>query len=84
MLRGPGHTSAALRGSLASGEAPPDDMRLLVDKVRTRAYEVSDQDVASLRGKYSDDELFEVLVSTSLGAALARLNAGLATLDDAS
>ena len=82
VLQSPGHTSPALRRSLVRGEAPPDDLKPLVEKVRKHAYQVTDEDIASLSDRYSDDELFEVLVSSALGAALLRLDAGLAALED--
>ena len=36
-----------------------------------------------LRGRYSEDQLFEVVVSAAFGAAEARLRAGLRALEDA-
>ena len=45
--------------------------------------EVTDEDLARLKARYSDDELFEVLVSASLGASLERLLAGLRALEEA-
>jgi hypothetical protein len=36
-----------------------------------------------LQAKYSDDELFEIIVSAALGASERRLLAGLEALDEA-
>jgi len=52
-----------------------------VDKVALHAYNVTDGDVAALqRAGNSDDALFEVTVAAALGAALGRLERGLAAL----
>ena len=82
VVRGPGTTSAELRAAVAHGE-PPEELRALVDKVRRRAYAVTDDDVAALRTKYSEDQLFEIIVAAALGAADARLAAGLRALEGA-
>src|SRR2546421_227979 len=48
---------------------------------RYAAYTATDEDLAALqRAGHSDDALFEVTVSAALGAALARLERGLAAL----
>ena len=44
---------------------------------------MTDDDVARLRAKYPDDQLFEIIVSAALGASLSRLRAGLQALDEA-
>lgn len=84
-----GHTSSELRravlaraarpGGPADGVAPA--LAAYVDKVALHAYKVTDGDVAALqRAGNSDDALFEVTVSAALGAALGRLERGLAAL----
>ena len=46
------------------------------------AYKTTDEDVAALkRAGYSEDEIFEITLSATLGASLARLERGLALLD---
>lgn len=81
-LRGEGELPAKLREALARGEGP-DEMRALLAKVRDHAYEVTDQDLDALRGRYTDDQLFEAVVAMVLGAADARFRAGLRALEDA-
>jgi alkylhydroperoxidase/carboxymuconolactone decarboxylase family protein YurZ len=81
-LRGDGELPVKVREALARGEGP-DEMRALVAKVRDHAYEVTDQDLDALRGRYSDDQLFEAVVAMVLGAADARLRAGLRVLEEA-
>ena len=52
-----------------------------LDKVRNRAYAVTDADVQALKDAgYSDDEIFEQTVSAAVGAGLHRLEKGLSCL----
>ena len=49
--------------------------------MRRHAYRVADADVDALRaGGLSEDEIFELTVSTAVAAGLERLDAGLAAL----
>ena len=58
-----------------------EDLAAYVDKVAKHAYKVTDDDLGRLQqAGHSDDALFEVTVSAALGAALARLERGLAML----
>lgn len=82
VLRGPGTTSPELRQAMARGE-PPDELRALVEKIRRHAYQVTDEDLAALRDRYSEDQLFELIVATVLGAADDRLRAALRALEEA-
>jgi hypothetical protein len=82
VLQGPGATSEALRQALARGE-PPEDLRVLVEKIRRHAYQVTDDDIAALRARYSEDQVFEIVVATVVGAADERLRAGLRALEEA-
>ena len=81
-IDGPGRTDPALRQQVASGQPPPE-LAALVQKVRDHAYKVTDGDVDALRARYSDDELFELIVAAAIGAAEDRLNAALTAVDDA-
>lgn len=75
-------TDPALRQAVAAG-MPPDELRTLVGKIRTRAYTVTDDDFAPLRGRYSEDQLFEIIVAAAFGAARERLAAARRALEDA-
>ena len=83
--------AVAIHGAMAAGAlaAPinpnytPAELRPLVDKVHQHAYQVTDQEIAALRKKYSDDELFEVIVAAATGAAGERLDAALRALEEA-
>jgi hypothetical protein len=59
----------------------PPALTSYVDKVAQHAYKVTDEDVVTLeRAGNSDDALFELTVAAALGAALLRLECGLAAL----
>ena len=76
VLDGAASTDATVRRQVASGQ-PPSELAALVQKIRDRAYTVTDSDVDRLRGRYSEDQLFEVIVAAAVGAAGERLNAAL-------
>jgi hypothetical protein len=91
VVAGPGQTPSELRRAVlaraarlagARGGAPaPAPFAGYVDKVAQHAYQVTDADVAALQqAGSSDDVLFEVTVSAALGAALGRLERGMAAL----
>ena len=85
----PGHTpSAVRRAALARATRPggpadglPAQLAGYVDKVALHAYRVTEDDLAALqRVDSSEDAVFEITVSAALGAALVRLDRGLAAL----
>ena len=92
----PGDTPAALRQAVmdrARGQRDgvPPALQPYVDTVARYAYEVTDSDVQALQragggggggggGGHSDDALFEITVAAAVGAALHRLERGLAAL----
>jgi alkylhydroperoxidase family enzyme len=80
---GPGQTDPALRHAVAERTGVPADLQALVDKIHRHAYKVTDDDLARLRATYSEDALFEIVVSAALGASRQRLFAGLAALEKA-
>jgi alkylhydroperoxidase family enzyme len=82
VLGGSGDTPSELRRAVANGEAPPS-LSPLVEKIRSRAHTVTDADVDTLRAHYSDDQLFELIVATTFGAAFERLAAALRALEEA-
>jgi alkylhydroperoxidase family enzyme len=83
ILETPGDADLELRRAVeavaAGHEADlPDDLRPYVEKVARNAYKVTDGDVDRLReAGYSDDAIFELTLAAALGAARARLDAGL-------
>ena len=86
VLETPGDLDPALRRTIAayaSGEEaePPEELRAYLDKVARHAYKVVDADLDRLRELgYSEDAIFELTLAAALGAARARLAAGLAAL----
>ena len=86
VLNAPGDTPEALRRAVlehargARDRVPPAFTRY-VEKVAHHAYRVTDEDIAALQGAgHSDDSLFEITVAASVGAALHRLDRGMAAL----
>ena len=79
---GTGETPSDLRRAVATGEAPPN-LAVLVEKIRSRAHTVTDADVDALRAHYSDDQLFELIVAATFGAASERLAAARRALEEA-
>ena len=79
---GGGETPSELRRAVAKGDVPPN-LAPLVEKIRLRAHSVTDTDVDGLRVHYSDDQLFELIVAATFGAASERLAAALRALEDA-
>jgi hypothetical protein len=82
LLGGPGGSPAELRQACARGE-PPAELRELVEKIDRHAYRVTDEDLAALRARYSEDQLFEIIAASAFGAADRRLRAGLRALEGA-
>jgi alkylhydroperoxidase family enzyme len=76
---------ARARAVAVESDAPssvPEPLAGLADKVTRHAYRVVDADVAAaLAGGYSQDAVFEAVITTALGAGLARLMCGLAALE---
>jgi hypothetical protein len=82
LVDGPGATPVELRKAVAEG-TPPPELMTLVQKIRSRAYTVTDQDLDALRTRYTEDQLFEVIVAAAFGAAQDRLAAAHRALEDA-
>jgi len=83
VLEKPGFTDPELRHRVAERRDVPPDLAPLVDKIERSAYAVTDEDVAALKPKHSEDAVFEIVVAAALGSALRRLRAGLDALEQA-
>ena len=94
VLFGPGKTTSELRcavearaGALSgrrdSDAHIPVELSDWVEKVARHAYRTTDEDVELLKtAGYSEDEIFELTVAASVGAARARMERALGTLDE--
>jgi hypothetical protein len=83
VLQGPGKTSAAVRRAAFDNTGVAEPARALVDKVAKTAWKITDEDIAALKAKHSDDEIYEQVVAAALGQATRQLDAALAALDEA-
>ena len=65
-----------LRANVAATPPPPPEMAAYLEKVRTRAYRVTDGDVQELKDAgCSEDEIFEQTVAVAISEGLRRLDA---------
>lgn len=77
----PASLSNAVRQTITAGRNVPGLLGSYVRKVAEHAYEITDEDIASLHAAgNTDDEIFEATVSAALGAGLFRLNCVLRAL----
>jgi hypothetical protein len=70
-----------LREIAAAVPAAPPSFEQYLDKVRSRAYTVTDDDVGALiAAGFSEDEIFEQTVTVAITEGLRRLDAGLGAI----
>ncbi|MFN8443479.1 MAG: hypothetical protein U0175_22065 [Caldilineaceae bacterium] len=70
--------AARLSGGQREPVSIPVALQPYVDKVTKYAYKVTDNDIAQLKAAgYSEDAIFEITVSATLGASSARFERGL-------
>ena len=82
ILETPGETDPELRRTIAASAGGDPPLGPYLAKVARHAYRIVDADVESLRrAGYSDDAIFELTLAAALGAARARLGAGLAAIE---
>lgn len=90
-LAGPGMTSPEQRQQIAGWSAQPDQepagqpfpepLARFLGKVARHAYKVTDENFqALLVAGYSEDAIFEMVISAALGAAVGRYERGMAVL----
>lgn len=81
VLSGPGLLDPTVRKAASLAAELPPALAPYVQKVVKHAYKVTDEDMTSLhQAGFTDDQIFEVTVSTALGAGLLRLESGLSAL----
>jgi len=82
ILKGPGHLDSSIRVAAAQGGKLPAELDGYVGKVADHSYAITDLDVDGLRrAGYTEDQIFELTLSSALGAGLGRLDVGLRALD---
>jgi alkylhydroperoxidase family enzyme len=65
-----------LRASLAATEPAPPELAAYLEKVRTRAYAITDGEVEALKDAgFSEDVIFEQTVAVAIEQGLRRLDA---------
>ena len=65
-----------LRATLAATEPPPRELAEYLEKVRTRAYAITDAEVEELKDAgISEDVIFEQTVGVAIEQGLRRLDA---------
>jgi alkylhydroperoxidase family enzyme len=70
-----------LRAVADGASAEPPALAPYLEKVRSRAYTVTDGDVAALKAAgHSEDEIFEHTVAASVVEGFRRLDAGLGAI----
>ena len=80
-LNTPGDTPTGVRRTALERGTAPGSLGPYVSNVARHAYKITDTDVAQLRhAGHSDDALFEITVAAAVGAALYRLDRGMAAL----
>jgi len=83
VLKGPGEASPELRIAAAANAGLPPELAALVEKIHRHAYKITDEEMAALRSRYSEDQLFEIVVAAAVGASQHRFLAGLRALEGA-
>jgi threonine synthase len=67
-----------LRAMAAAAPAAPPSFERYLDKVHSRAYTVTDDDIAALTAAgFSEDEIFEQTAAAAVAEGLRRLDNGL-------
>jgi alkylhydroperoxidase family enzyme len=71
----------ALRANVANTKAAPPELAAYLEKVRTRAYAVTDAHVEQLKAAgFTEDEIFEQTVAAAISEGLRRLDAASAVI----
>lgn len=74
VLSGPGSLPPHVRQAISEGARLSGALEVFVQKITVEASTLTDDDIAELhRAHYTDDQIFEVIVSAAVGAGLFRL-----------
>lgn len=81
VLGAPGESDRATRELAMKGDGATPELTAFLQRIQRHAYRVTDEEVAALQASgHSDDLLFELIAGAALGAAVVRLEAGLAAM----
>ena len=84
VLNGEGKASPELRARAFSDADLPPPLHELIDKVAMRPTQVTDADFAAAKAAgFSEDQLFELVISAAVGQSARLYDAGLAAMADA-
>ena len=84
ILEGDGLAPRAQRRAAFDNAALAEPLRTLIEKVATRAHEITDADIAAARAAGpSEDQIFEIVVCAAVGEATRQYETALAALDAA-
>jgi hypothetical protein len=84
VLNGEGRATAELRAAAFGNAGLPPPLDALVGKVATRPAQVTDGDFAAAKAAgFSEDQLFELVISAAVGQSARLYEAGLAALAEA-
>jgi hypothetical protein len=76
----PGAMNESHRRTAARFLSGDDELHRLLGQIESGAYKITDEQVESLRARYSDDHLFEAIVAAALSSGIRRLERGLSAL----
>lgn len=84
ILDGDGRTSADQRARAFNNAEIPTPLQALIGKVVTRPTQVNDADFAEAKAAgFTEDQLFELVISAAVGQSARLYDAGLAALTEA-
>ena len=84
ILDGEGEASKSQRRASFENAGLAEPLATLIQKVATRAYAVTDDDIAGVRASgISEDQIFETVVCAAIGQASRQYDSAIAALDAA-
>ncbi len=84
VLDGEGQAASALRHAAFENAGRSEPIRTLIENVANHAYQVTDDDIAAVRGAgFSEDQIFEIVVCAAVGQASRQYTSALEALASA-
>jgi hypothetical protein len=82
VLSGAGVTTRSARKEATQGHSQDPKLAEYLTRAREAAYQITDEEVASLLSTIDEDTIFELTAAAALGAAKHRLEAALEAIGD--